>query len=112
MSTATTAPALGTARCVGSAKGVVHDGDAVVDWTGEATLMRVEPALHGYTVVAVSTARQVPRIRFDGSREVGVETLIFGVHGEDLQIDWSELPGGGFNTTAAEALAEAGYTLV
>lgn len=100
----------GTARLVGSAQGAVHDGDAVVDWTGEASLVHLEPALGGYSVVAVSTV-EVPRIRFDGSREFGVETLIFGVRGEDLQIDWSDLPGGGFNTTAAEALAEAGYAL-
>ncbi len=102
----------GTARFVGSAKGAVHDGDAVVDWTGEASLIHLEPALRGFSVVAVSTAMQVPRIRFDGSREFGFETLIFGVRGEDLQIDWSDLPGGGFNSTVAEALAEAGYTLL
>jgi len=101
----------GTARFVGSAKGAVHDGDAVVDWTGEASLVHLEPALGGFSVVAVSTA-DVPRIRFDGSREFGFETLIFGVRGEDLQVDWSDLPGGGFNTSVAEALAQAGYALL
>jgi hypothetical protein len=107
-----TSTVTGIARFVGSAKGAVHDGEAVVDWTGEASLVHLEPALGGFSVVAVSTAFDVPRIRFDGSREFGFETLIFGVRGEDLQVDWSDLPGGGFNTSVAEALAQAGYALL
>ena len=107
MSTSTVAA--GTARVVGTAKGVVRAGDQLVDWTGEATLVKVTPPLAGYDTVAVSTAFHVPRIRFDGSVERGFETLIFGVRGD--QIDWADLPGGGFNTTVAEALAEAGYAL-
>ena len=51
----------------------------------------------------------MPRVRFNGTVEHGFETLIFGVRGD--QIDWMDLPGGGFNTSVAEALAEAGYTL-
>ena len=104
-----TATATGIARFVGSAKGVVRDGDQAVAWTGEASLFQVEPALGGFTTVAVSTASGVPRVRFNGTVERGFETLIFGVRG--AQIDWMDLPGGGFNTTVAEALAEAGYTL-
>ena len=106
MSTATTIT--GVARFAGSAKGAVRDGERLVAWTGEASLFRLEPALGGFDMVAVSTT-DVPRVRFDGSIERGFETLIFGVRGD--QIDWADLPGGGFNTTAAEALAEAGYTL-
>ncbi len=106
MSTAITIT--GVARLAGSAHGVVRDGEQAVAWTGEASLFHLQPALGGFDMVAVSTTA-VPRVRFDGSIERGVETLIFGVRGD--QIDWADLPGGGFNTTAAEALAEAGYTL-
>lgn len=108
MSTPTVAAA-GIARVVGTAKGVVRAGDQPVDWTGEATLVSVTPALAGYDTVAVSTAFNVPRVRFNGTVEHGFETLIFGVRGD--QIDWADLPGGGFNTTVAAALAEAGYSL-
>lgn len=108
MSTATST-VTGIARFAGSAHGAVCEGDQAVDWTGEASLFHLEPALAGFDTVAVSTAFGVPRVRCDGTVERGFETLIFGVRGE--QIDWTDLPGGGFNTTVAEALAEAGYTL-
>ena len=104
-----TVTATGVARPAGSAKGAVRDGEQAVAWTGEATMFHLQPALGGFDTVAVSTAFEVPRVRFNGTIERGFETLIFGVRGD--QIDWSDLPGGGFNTTAAEALAEAGYTL-
>ena len=103
-----TVTATGVARPAGSAKGAVRDGEQAVAWTGEATLFHLQPALGGFDTVVVSTC-DVPRVRFNGTIERGSETLIFGVRGD--QIDWSDLPGGGFNTTAAEALAEAGYTL-
>lgn len=108
MSTATTT-VTGIARFAGSAKGVVRDGELAVAWTGEASLFHLEPALGGFDTVAVSTAFGVPRVRFNGTVEHGFETLIWGVRGD--QIDWMDLPGGGFNTSVAEALAEAGYTL-
>jgi len=104
-----TATATGVARFIGSAKGAVCDGDQAVAWTGEASLFHLVPALNGFDAVVVSTAFGVPRVRFNGTVERGFETLTFGVRGD--QIDWMDLPGGGFNTTVGEALAEAGYTL-
>jgi hypothetical protein len=103
-----------TARFVGSGIGMVHDGDDVAVWFGDADLYHLNPPLRGYTVVVVSTIADAPRVRARGGVERGIESFIYGVTGEDLQIDpeHDELPGSAWGSTAAQALAEAGYALV
>lgn len=111
----TTATATGTARFVGTGIGVVHEGDRVVEWFGDARLFQLDPPLRGYSVVVASTLPDGRRLTARGNGvEVGVETLMFGVTQEDLQIDpeWTDLPGGGWGSTPEEALAEAGYRFV
>lgn len=104
----------GIARMVGSAHGVVHEGDRVVTWFGQADLYHLDPPLCGYTVVVASTLPTAPPIAARGREERGVETFLFGVTGEDLQCDRAEgeLPGSGWGNTVGDALAEAGYRLV
>ncbi|SUA31663.1 Uncharacterised protein [Mycolicibacterium fortuitum] len=110
MSTANT----GIARLAGSAVGVVHEGDSIVTWFGQADLYVLDPPLRGYTVVVASTLPNAPRVSARGGQERGVETFLLGVTGEDMQCDpyQEELPGSGWGNTASEALAEAGYQLV
>ncbi|MBJ7321366.1 MAG: hypothetical protein JHC70_03375 [Rhodococcus sp.] len=100
------------ARFVGSAVGVVRDGECVVEWQGEANLYHLDPPLRGFTVVVASTLASAPRVAAAGGIERGVETFLLGVVGEDLQLDSDELPGSGWGNTLADAFAEAGYTLV
>jgi hypothetical protein len=104
---------LGSARFVGSAVGVVHDGPQVVEWLGEAGLYVLDPPLRGYRTIVASTLARAPRIAAAGGVEYGVETFLWGVTGEDLQrgSDADELPGSGWGNTLADALAEAGYAL-
>ena len=104
---------MGSARFVGSAAGVVHDGQQVVEWFGDAGLYVLDPPLRGYRTVVASTLERAPRIAASGGAEYGVETFLWGVTGEDLQrgFDADELPGSGWGNTLADALAEAGYTL-
>ncbi len=100
------------ARLVGSAVGMVHDGEHVVEWQGEANLYHLDPPLRGFTVVVASTLPSAPRVAAAGGIERGVETFLLGVVGEDLQLDSDELPGSGWGNTLVDAFAEAGYTLV
>lgn len=105
---------LGSARFVGPAAGLVHDGRQVVEWFGEAGLYVLDPPLHGYRTIVASTLDHAPRIAARGGAEYGVETFLWGVTGEDLQRgeEADELPGSGWGNTLADALAEAGYALV
>lgn len=104
---------MGSARFVGPAAGVVHDGQQVVEWFGDAGLYVLDPPLRGYRTVVASTLERAPRIAASGGAEYGVETFLWGVTGEDFQrgFDADELPGSGWGNTLADALAEAGYTL-
>ena len=103
----------GIARFVGSAAGVVHEGDRVINWMGEAELFHLSPPLNGFSTVVASTVAHAVSVRADGGVDVGGETFLFGLTGEGLQIDpeWSELPGSAWGATAATALADAGYRL-
>jgi hypothetical protein len=102
------------ARFIGSAEGVVHEGNQVIEWFGDANLYQLDPPLRGYTVVVASTMPDAPRLSAAGRTERGVETFLWGVLGEDLQRDpdAEELPGSGWGNTLADAFDEAGYTLV
>ncbi len=100
----------GIARLVGSARGLAHDGDRVVDWTGNADLYELDPPLNGHALAVASTVDHVPAVKARGT-VWGVETYLFGVTGTDLQVDWEELPGSAWGATAEEALAGAGYQM-
>lgn len=104
----------GSARFVGPAAGVVHDGHRVVEWFGDAGLYVLDPPLRGYGTVVASALDRAPRIAATGGPEYGVETFLWGVTGGDLHrgFDAEELPGSGWGNTLADALAEAGYTLI
>ncbi len=70
--------------------------------------------LCGYIVVVASTLSDAPRVTArGGAAERGVETFLYGLRKEDLQIDpeWDELPGSGWGKTVADAFSEAGYQL-
>lgn len=105
----TTTP--GVARFVGSAAGVVRKGGTIVEWLGEAQLYHLSPPLKGYSVVVASTVADAPRLSLGGNGfEVGMETFLLGVIGEDLRLaDRDELPGSGWGNSPVAALAEAGY---
>lgn len=100
----------GIARLVGSAKGIVHDGDRVVDWTGHADLYEVDPPLNGHRIVVASTVDHVPSVRSRGT-EWNIETFLYGVSGADLQANWDELPGSAWGADVREAFGNAGYRL-
>lgn len=104
----------GTARYAGSGVGFVHDGDDAAVWFGDADLYHLDPPLRGYAVVVVSTIPDAPHLSARGATLRGVESFIYGVLGEDLQIDpeHDELPGSAWGSTAVQALAEAGYRVV
>lgn len=103
----------GHARFVGSAHGVVHQGCDVVQWPGEARLYHLVPPLRGYTTVVASTLPNAVHVAARGGVERGIETFLWGVRGEDLQVDFDiELPGSGWGNTLVDALAEAGYVPV
>lgn len=110
----TTNDTMRSARLVGSAAGVVHDGAQVVEWFGEADLYVLDPPLRGYRTIVASTLAHAPRVAASGGAEYGVETFLWGVTGEDLQRGWDadELPGSGWGNTVVDALADAGYALV
>lgn len=98
------------ARLLGSAQHVVHDGDRAVDWTGKAELYQLDPPLNGFDVVVASTVDHVPAVKSRGT-EWGIETYLFGVRGDDLQVDWDELPGSAWGADARAAFGNAGYRL-
>lgn len=98
----------GIARLIGSAKGITHEGDRVVSWMGQADLYELAPPLNGYTMAVASTVDRVPAVQARGT-EWNIETFLFGVTGERLEVDWDELPGSAWGATAIEALRAAGY---
>jgi len=100
----------GVARLRGSAMGIVHDGDRIVDWTGKADLYELDPPLNGHHLVVASTVDHVPAVQSRGT-VWGIETFLFGVSGADLQANWDELPGSAWGSTAVDALAGAGYQI-
>ncbi len=100
---------VGIARLIGTAKGITHEGDRVVDWMGQADLYELDPPLNGHTMAVASTVDHVPSVRARGGTEWNVETFLFGVSGEKLEVDWDELPGSAWGATATEALSSAGY---
>ncbi len=106
--------ASGTAKLIGDARGRVHSGTATFEFNGAAELYECTPPLFGYTTVAASTISAAPHLTSspDMSVEFGVETYIFGLDGDDLQINHDELANSGWGETAESAFAAVGYVIV
>lgn len=104
----------GSARHLGPADGRVRakaDNTVINPWYGKADLYQLTPALHGYTTVLVTTVDDAVHIQASGAPEFGVETLIFGLEGEELLFDSHDIAGGWGIANHADALAEAGYRI-
>lgn len=109
-----TTASTGVAQLLGPAEDRVHNktDNSVRAWYGQADLYRLTPPLRGYDTVVISTINDAVHIEANGAPSYGVETLIWGLEGNDLLFDGAEDIGGGWGTaTAAEALAEAGYQI-
>jgi len=98
----------GRASHLGPAAGLVHakDDHRIIDWTGDAQLYLLTPALRGYNAVVVVT-----NDNSDHAPAFGIETNIYGLEGEGLLLDWDDIGGGRGITTIADALTDAGYHL-
>lgn len=104
----------GSARHLGPAEGRVRqkaDPNVIIPWYGKADLYQLTPAFLGYTTVLVTTVNNAVHIQASGASEFGVETLIFGLEGEDLLFDSHDIAGGWGIATHADALTDAGYRI-
>jgi hypothetical protein len=101
----------GRARHLGPAAGLVRnkaDNSTFCPY-GKADLYQLTPPLRGYTTVMVTTIGSAPHLHANGQTEVDVETLIFGLEGDDLIFDSDDVGGGWGIATHADALTDAGY---